>query len=317
MIVAITGATGFIGRSLVSRLLSEGATVRALSRRPAGEALLPAAVRVFPADLTQSGETAGDLDGFLQGADVLVHCAGEITDGARMRALHVNGTQRLVEAARSHLVRRWVQLSSVGAYGAGQRGVVLEDTALAPVGEYESTKTEADRLVVEAAHGGAFEAVVLRPSTVFGPSMPNQSLYQLIAMIEHGWFAFVGAPGNMANYVFVDDVADALWLCATSSDARGVYNLSDDRTMETFIGVIAQALQRPTPSLRIPELPLRLAARVLQLFPGSPLTVSRVEALTRRTTYPASHIRQELGFEFRVSIEEGLRRLVEDWRRRL
>ena len=87
--------------------------------------------------------------------------------------------------------------------------------------------------------------------------------------------------------------------------------------MEAFIGAIAQALHRPPPSLRVPELPARFAGRVLQFVPGIPLTVSRIDALTRQTTYPAARIRQELGFEFRVSIEEGLRRLVEDWRGRV
>jgi nucleoside-diphosphate-sugar epimerase len=86
--------------------------------------------------------------------------------------------------------------------------------------------------------------------------------------------------------------------------------------MEAFVASIAAALGRPAPRVWLPEGPLRLAARVLQLLPGSPLTESRVDALTRRTIFPSDLIEQELGFKFRVSVDEGLRRLVEDWRRR-
>ena len=315
MILAITGGTGFIGRSLVSRALEAGDKVRVLSRRSAREALFPPGVQFHCSDLARSSAVNGELRGFLENADVLVHCAGEVNDAGSMRALHVHGTQRLIDTGRGR-IRRWVQLSSVGAYGAQRAGAIRENTPASPVGEYEVTKAEADRLVLTAAEEGAFETVVLRPSIVFGPSMPNQSLYQLVSLVERGWFGFVGAPGAMANYVFVDDVADALWECATSPNARGAYNLSDDRTMEVFVACIAKALGRPEPELRLPEAPLRMAAWILQLLPRSPLTVSRVDALTRRTTYPSARIEQELGFKFRVSIEEGLRRLVEDWRRR-
>jgi nucleoside-diphosphate-sugar epimerase len=311
MIFAITGGTGFVGRSLIARIAGKDDQIRVLSRRIPGSGVLPAAVQVYPGDLAHDGG-AQALASFVDGADVIIHGAGEIRETALMRALHVEGTQRLLAAAQGK-VRRWVQLSSVGAYGPRRQAVFDEQSATAPVGEYEITKTEADRLVLAAADG-AFEVVVLRPSIVFGPSMPNRSLYQLVSLVESGWFGFVGPRGAMANYVFVDDVAEALWLCATAPNARGVYNLSDDRRMEAFVASIAIALGRPVPEFRLPEAPLRLAAMLLERFPGAPLTQSRVDALSRRAVYPSDRIRRELGFEFGIGVEEGLRRLVADWR---
>jgi nucleoside-diphosphate-sugar epimerase len=314
MICAITGGTGFIGRSLVSRALAAGAEVRVLTRLSPPDSGLPSSVRMFSGDLTRMHEGAAPLEAFLDGAEVVVHCAGELRDARSMRALHVHGTRRLLAAAAGR-TSRWLQLSSVGAYGP--RGGIVDERALAaPVGAYETTKTEADRLVLEAAQDGKFQAVVLRPSIVFGPGMPNQSLYQLLSLVERGWFVYAGAPGAMANYVFVDDVADALWLCATSPAARDVYNLSDDRTMEAFVTAIASALGRPAPRVRLPEGLLRGAARILRGVPGMPLTESRIVALTRHTAYPSARIREELGFRFIVGVEEGLRRLVADWRSR-
>ncbi len=306
MIAAVTGGTGFLGRALVARLQRPGgfAEVRVLSRK----ARATGAARMFQGDLAAAD--AG-LDAFLDGVSVVFHCAGELTRQADMRALHVEGTRRLLSAALRARVARWVQLSSVGAYGRALRaGTVDEVSPVAPQGEYETTKASADALVAQAE---ALAPVILRPSSVFGPGMPNRSLFALIGALDRGWFFFVGR-GAIANYVYVEDVADALLSCGTAPAARGVYNLSDDRPMEQFVGAIAGALGRPAPRLRVPEPVARAMAALLGAVPGFPLTASRVEALSRRVRYPPARIQRELGYSFGVSVEQGLQRLVADWR---
>lgn len=283
MIAAVTGGTGFIGSALVAALRRGGfSEVRVLSRRSGGDLL------------------KDDLHPFVDGADVLFHCAGELRREEAMRALHVEGTRRLVEAARGR-IGRWVQLSSVGAYGLAQRaGTVDERSPLAPQGEYETTKVESDTLVERA-----FPCVTLRPSIVFGPGMPNRSLHHLVGMVQRGLFFFVG-QGAIATYVYVDDVADALLACATHPRAAGAYVLSDDRPMEAFIAAIGGTRRPPT----VPEWAARGVATLGGWLPGFPLTSSRVDALSRRVRYSPARIQHELGYSFNVSIEEGLRRFV-------
>lgn len=307
MIAAVTGGTGFIGNALLARLVRarEFSEIRVLSRRPVRSA--PSGTRWYRGDLAAAGSSLGE---FLADAAVLFHCAGELRRTETMRELHVGGTRRLIDAAAGR-VRRWVQLSSVGAHGRRMReGVVDEKAALGPDGEYERTKVEADELVQRASSGGAFTAVTLRPSIVFGPGMPNKSLAQLVAAVRRGVYVRVGSRPAIANYVYVDDVADALLLCGVSLRAGGCYILSDDRPLEDFIGAIAAALGRRAPTWRVPEAPLRLLARLAQRVPGSPLTESRIDALTRGVRYSSMRIREELGYAFGVSIEEGLRRFV-------
>ena len=303
MIAAVTGGTGFVGRRLVEHLLASGtfSEVRVLTR---------SANAVPGARMLQGDLTTVPLGPLVEGVDLVFHCAAELRNEATMRGLHVEGTRRLLAAARGR-VSRWVQLSSVGAYGRARReGIVDEGAALAPAGEYETTKVQGDELV---AGESVFPTVTLRPSIIFGPGMTNRSLYQLVSALDRGWFFFVG-QGAIANYVNVDDVAEALLACGTSPRARGVYNLSDDRPLEIFIGVIAAELGRPAPRRRLPESVVRAAATALQRIPGFPLTEARVDALSRRVLYPSERIRRELGYRFGVSIEEGLRRFVSDWR---
>lgn len=298
MIAAVTGGTGFVGTALVSRLQRSGfSEIRVLSRRGAG-------AHAVKGDLLKD-----DLHAFVDGADVLFHCAGELRREEAMRALHVDGTRRLVDAARGR-VRRWVQLSSVGAYGRALRaGTIDESSPLAPQGEYERTKVESDALVERAAAAGAFACATLRPSIVFGPGMPNRSLYQLVAAVERRIFFLVGR-GAIANYVYVDDVADALLACATHGHAAGPYVLSDDRPMEAFIAALGS--QRRPPA--VPEWVARGAAAAAGWLPGFPLTRSRVDALSRRVRYSPARIQRELGYAFGVSIEEGLRRMIAERR---
>jgi nucleoside-diphosphate-sugar epimerase len=306
VIAALTGGAGFVGRALVARLAAaqDVTEIRVLTRREA-----PAGTRGFRGDLT-----TGVPAGFLDGADVLFHCAGELRREEAMRALHVDGTRRLIDAAEGR-IPRWVQLSSVGAYGRLQmEGAVSESSPLSPEGEYEVTKVEADQLVQGAAARGAFSAATLRPSIIFGPGMPNRSLAQLIAVVRRGIFGRIGDQPATSNYVYVDDVADALVLCATVPSAAGTYNLSDDRPMEDFIRAIAEVLGRPAPTRRLPEGALRLLARLGGRVPGFPLTESRLDALTRNVRYPSRRLREELGFAFGTGVEEGLRRYVSSLR---
>ncbi len=286
--------------------LAQGHTVRVLSRNAHVDAALPSLVELHHGDLS----TSDALKPFVENADVLYHCAGEIYDDSRMKVVHVDGTQNLIRAA-SGLIGRWVQLSSVGVYGPVQNGTVTEDSQLQPVGTYEVTKTQSDALVRLAVEQGAFEAVFLRPSNVYGPEMRNRSLYQMIAMIERGRFFFIGPSGASANYVHVDDVVAALVMCATHPNAvNKTYNISGWDTLENFVETIAQSLEKPVPKLRLPRGPILLLAAILGQLPGFPLTVARVDALCNRSRYPIDRIRNDLGFELGVSWQTGLEQLV-------
>lgn len=307
MIVAITGGTGFIGRKLALRHLSMGDEIRVLSRKCEG---LPDAVKWHKGDLLESGS----LSGFVDNADVLYHCAGQLTDTYPMRKLHVDATERLAKIA-SGRIGHWVQLSSVGVYGPVFSGVVTEESPVNPVGEYESTKAESDRIVENAADNGAFTCSILRPSNVFGTEMRNQSLFSMIEMIDRRLFFFIGRHGASANYIHVDNVVEGLVRCATLPQAKGkIFNLSDHRTMETFVGTITEALGRPVPRIRLPKAPVAMLTGMFGEFPGFPLTLSRINALSSFSVYAIDAIMHNLGYRHIVSMEEGIRELVEAYK---
>ncbi len=307
-VVAITGGTGFVGRHLVARHLELGDTVRYLTRS--------GSTPIFPCAQAYVGNLCSKegLTFFASGVDVLYHCAAELHDASIMDEVNVRGTELLLAAAQGE-VGLWVQLSSTGVYGPVRSGVVDEENILAPVNSYERTKAAGDALVQAAAKNG-LRCFILRPSNIYGPDMPNQSLFQLIRMIDLGLFCHIGPRETVANYIHVSNVIDALVLCSDSSspEAGRAYIVSDSCPMEHFVGLIARALGRKAPRCRLPEWPVRMLARVGQCLPGFPLRESRIDALTNAVRYNSTRIELELGHRNRISLEEGVTELVEAWK---
>jgi nucleoside-diphosphate-sugar epimerase len=310
VIVAITGGTGFIGKHLIARHVARGDQVRYLTRRNSVEDM-----RGVSAHIGSLDSPIDELRQFVRGADVLYHCAAELRNEAEMHNTNVLGTANLLAAATNE-IGRWVQLSSTGIYGSALHGDIDEDTEISPGNAYEKSKAQSDELVLAAAENQKLPCVMLRPSNVYGTEMPNQSLFQLIKMIDRGMFFFIGKPGAIANYIHVENVIDAMVLCGTAGlpiNGRA-YVVSDHRTLESFVGIIAAALGKSAPQKRLPESLVRAAVALVGPIPKFPLKSSRVDALTNRTIYRTDRIESELGYKNRISMEEGIGELTRYWK---
>ena len=257
MKVAVTGASGFVGKRLVASLRRLNHRIVILSRGQRQS--FSDGVRVITGDLTLPH---GGFEELVADCDVIFHCAGEVRDTTLMRSLHVDGTRRLLDAALDRLSRtgtplHWVQLSSVGAYGppssAAQERVVTEEWPTRPVGEYEITKTQADQFIA-GADSELFSYSIVRPSNIIAADMPNASVRALGSMVRRGLFFYVGPPGAIATYVHVDDVIETLLRCAFDPRARRqTFNISNDCTFEVMIERMAAAFGARPPRLRLPE----------------------------------------------------------------
>lgn len=166
-VVAVTGATGFVGRRLVDALPRCGVSVRPLLREAAGLAALPGGVVV--GDLRQpDGLTAA-----LAGVDAVVHCAGiahAMSGRPEQDYIDVNtdATARLAEAAQAAGVRRFVFLSSIRAQsGPSCDAILTEADTPRPTDAYGRSKLAAERRLAESG----LDWVALRPVLVYGPGV--------------------------------------------------------------------------------------------------------------------------------------------------
>jgi nucleoside-diphosphate-sugar epimerase len=306
--IALTGASGFVGRHLVSQLSHAGYQLRIATRKPSIQQ--NGNIQEFWIDLIESD--LGHVAEFLAGCDTLIHLAGEINDEARMRPLNVGATSKLAQASEINGLYHWIHLSSCGVYGKPQHNIVTEDCAKQPRGLYETTKWEAEQIIQNWGLKGKRKVTILRPSVIWSGDMPNNALRSLIHMVKRGLFFYIGPQGALYPLVHVDDVSRAALMSLNhKKSGTFIFNLSDHIPLEQLMAVIADISNCKQPHWRLPEGLVRSLAGFAALLPGFPLTQDRISAMTTRVRYSSDFAAAELGWKPMVDLRKGLTELIQ------
>ncbi len=233
MTAAVTGATGYLGRFIVERLIEEGVAVRAW-RRPGSDIRgLPSAVEWLDGDLA-SPESHAALVG---GADMLVHSAldhlpgryrrGEGDDLPRYLRTNVGESLALAMAARAAGVRRCVVISSRAVFGTEHLGPIPDGARVSPDTNYGAAKAALEAFV-QCWGGEGWPIAALRPTGIYGMVMPveNSKWFDLVGRALRGEAI---APRS-GSEVHGADVAQAVWRLLTADPAAvagRMFNCSD------------------------------------------------------------------------------------------
>lgn len=256
-IVAVTGATGFVGGALVRTLANRGHSVRAIVRQSGAR---------WPAGVAEIA--VGDLDAVtdwsaaLTGVDAVVHCAArahQLDDRhadplAEFRRVNAEASVNLGRQAAAAGVRRLVFLSSIGVHGGQTQGRPFRaDDPPAPHSPYAVSKLEAEKGLRQLAAQSAIELVIVRPPLVYGPDAPG-NFARLLRAVQSGWPLPLGAVDNRRSFIGLDNLLDLLILCLDHPDAPGTWLASDDDDVSTteLLRRMAQALGRPSRLLPVP-----------------------------------------------------------------
>ena len=304
--VLVTGANGFVGRSLCRLLLSEGHGVTGLVRQaggcPSGTLEWLHTSKDF-ADL--SATWPQDLN-----ADCVVHLAARVhvmrDDAAdplaAFRQTNVEGTLRVAKAARQHGVRRMVFVSSVKAMAEVDPGRPLrEDDPLRPQDPYGRSKCEAEQALTRFGDETGLEVVIVRPPLVYGPEV-RANFLRLMDAIAKGLPLPLGAITARRSVVYVENLASALVCCAVNSRAKGgCFNVADNEapTVTELAQSLGKYLERPARLLPVPASWLRLAGRLTGRLP-------QVERLIGDLRLDTARVHTVLGWRPPYSSEDGL-----------
>jgi predicted dehydrogenase/nucleoside-diphosphate-sugar epimerase len=252
--VLLTGATGFIGSRVAEILtLRDGWQVRALVHNPGSASRLSR----LPVEMEQMDlGAAQDLAKVIEGCDAVVHCAMGTAWGDRNAIFNVTveGTRKLLEAAKAAKVDRFVHLSTIGLHDLDRSDLIDETTPIAPPKgtDYGESKAEAERLVLDAA-GLGLATVVLRPACVYGPFSYGYTTCPIQALVENR-FCWTPSSEAPSNTVYIDNLVEAIVkaLEAPVEKVRGqVFTISDPEQMSwrQFYGFFAQALGFSPPAM--------------------------------------------------------------------
>ncbi len=321
----ITGATGFLGGALARRLKLMDWDVTALGRNSSELKKLEAqGIHAVQANLEDSQAILNAC----KDQDIVFHSGALASDWGRAEVFYnsnVLGTQNVIRGCQEYRVKRLVHVSTPSIYfGFEPRINVKESDPLPkPVTEYARTKRLAED-EVDKAFADGLPAVTIRPRAIFGPG-DRTILPRLIDRLQRGILRVIGDGQNVADLSYVENVVDALLLCAESpKETLGKkYNITNGEPirMWSMIEKLCERLDLKFPTQRLPYPFVDTVAGTMEfvykLLPGQPeppLTRYSVAMISISTTLDISAAKKDLGYQPRVSIEDGFEEFVKWWK---
>jgi dihydroflavonol-4-reductase len=297
-VVAVTGATGFLGSHLTERLIRDRLRPRLLVRERAKAARFAGcADEIVLGDITDRQALAE----LVRGADAVCHLVSNFRSTsdppARYRATNLDGTLAALDAARAAGVRRFVHCSTIGVHGHVERTPGDESTPYAPGDLYQETKMLAERACLERAAEGAMEIVIVRPCSIYGPG--DLRMLKLFRLLARRRFVMVGAGEANFHAVYVDDLVEGFMRALERPGIAG----------EAFI--VGGADYLPLQAYGALEVAARACeAACLPLGLRPPLSRRRLRFFRNNRAFSIAKARRRLGYEPRVVLDEGMRRTV-------
>jgi UDP-glucose 4-epimerase len=309
--ILVTGATGFVG-SRLSEILStnEKAKVTGVGRNlDRAFYLSKHGVDLQAVDLMN----ADGLKELVKGKEIVFHTAAILgSDPEVAQIVNVEATETLVKLAGESGVKRFVHVSTVGACDMAGLKVVDETASLAldHSSTYPRTKAEAEIRATEVAKQFDMELSIVRPSMIYGPGHGVWS-EDMFRNVLKGKPVMLGDGSAHFNPVYIDDVADALILCAKHSHAAGeVFNVSaETTTWKEFMGHYSDLSGKNLKS--VPVFIARLMAFANKI-PGISTPIDRgfIEMATSQNEFPHQKATELIGWEPKVPYEEGMKRTI-------
>jgi len=317
--ILVTGATGFIGGQVTKRLLKEGMQVRAMARTPAKAGFLAGrGAEVVYGDMTD----AASLRNAVQGCQFVFHFAAAMRRGFQpdsyYRAVNVEGTRILAEAALDANVERFIHTSSVWVFGLDAVQNTSENSLRHPSREfYCDTKLEGENVIRALIKERSLPAVIIYPTVVYGPYDDNCTM-QSIKVIQQGKMILASGGTGIWNTIFIDDLVDGILAAARHGVIGEGYILGgpENVTLREFEENLARIAGRE----RLASLPAWLTMTIATLaeweaniFHHPPFaTREYVRGMIMHATYNLNKAKRDLGFEAHTDLSTGMHR-VQEW----
>lgn len=307
----ITGGAGFLGINLTRYLLARGQRVTSLDIAPFDYPERDQ-IRVITGDIRDPAavQTA------LEGVDIVVHAAAALPlyPPEEIFSTDVDGTRQVISLARARNIERVIHISSTAVYGIPDHHPLVEEDKRQGVGPYGEAKVLAEQVCEEFRAQGMC-IPILRPKSFIGPERLG------VFAILYEWakdgknFPILGSGNNLYQYLDVEDLCEAIWLCATlpREVVNDTFNIGAKAfgTPKTDFQAVLDYAGHGKRIIPIPEKPAILALRLLERLGWSPLYKWIYETVGKESFVSIAKAEQVLGFQPRFSNQEALLRNYE------
>jgi nucleoside-diphosphate-sugar epimerase len=312
MKVLVTGASGFVGQSLIEALKQQEVNIVSVGRQ----------LRISDIDMyipVPDFSAYGVWQAPLVGCDVVIHLAARVhvmhdlaeNPLEEFLAVNLHGTVSLATAAAKAGVKRFVYVSSIKVNGEFTKNEKFSETDIPnPQDPYAISKWQAEQALRKIEKETGMEVVVLRPPLIYGAGV-KANFASLLKLVYKGLPLPLANINNKRSLIYLGNLVDAIITCAKHPKAAGqTYLVSDgeDTSIAQLVKQIAISLNRPRYVFPFPVSIMRIFAKLM----GKTASVNR---LTQSLVIDSSKIRKELNWQPPFSMTQGLK-ITADWYRK-
>ncbi|MFC1570344.1 NAD-dependent epimerase/dehydratase family protein [Candidatus Omnitrophota bacterium] len=310
MKILITGATGFIGKALLKRLIPEGHEIVCTVRKTSDTDFLErAGVRMVTVDLLNAEEIERVFGE--EKPDAVFHCAASVTepDEDKLHEVNVKSTRNVYQASYKNNVDRLVYISSVAVVSGNEDVPLTDDLPLKASNPYGRSKIEAEKIALEFREKG-LKTAILRPCMIYGEDEPH-ALDRILEAAAKRHIPILDVKGmdSQLHLAYIGNVAEALELALFKEEAlSGTFMIADKDviTLRKFLEIVYDEL-----GVGYPRVIPAWLVNFLSILPPVKRKISRI---FKDRVYDISRARDELGYVPGISTEEGLRQTVRYWK---
>ena len=313
----VTGANGFTGSYLVKLLLKKGYQVRGVVRKSSNlDAIKDLPVELYYADLA----VHPSFDDAMQDIDIVFNVgAAYRVEGVPQKYfwdVNVEGTKKLLEAAKRKNIKRFVHCSTVGVQGDIKNPPAKEEDPYAPGDYYQESKVEGEKLALQYSKNG-LPLTVVRPVGIYGPG--DLRFLKLFKFISNGKFKMIGSGNVLYHLTYVEDLVEGILLAGEKEEVLGeIFTIGGEGylTLNELVKKIAHILNKPVPKNKIPVFPVWFAGLICELICkpfgiNPPIYRRRVDFFVKDRAFDISKAKRLLGYNPKVNLEDGLRRTAQ------
>jgi nucleoside-diphosphate-sugar epimerase len=316
----VTGANGYTGSNLCRFLADRDVPTRGMYYPPDGEPNFShVQLELAPGDLRDRDSIRRALEGIEVVYNIAALYRPTNVPNQAYYDVNVSGIRNIVELAAEMKVKRFVQCSTIGIHGHVHNPPANENTPPKPDDYYQYTKLEGEKISLARGRELGLAVSVIRPAAIYGPL--EQRFLKIPKLLQRGRFIMFGNGEVLYHFIHIRDLCEAFVLAATRTEAVGeVFIIADDHaiTLNRIIAIACDELGVSVPRVRLPYFALWLPSAICEFackpFGLSPALHRRRAHWFRSTrSFDITKARTKLGFEPKMSIEDGLREMVRSY----
>jgi len=303
----ITGGAGFLGINLVRYLFSKGHQIASLDIVQFDYKDMNDKIEIFTGDIRDKAIVVKAV----KGRDIIVHSAAALPlyKPEDIFSTDVDGTRNMLEAAKNAGIKRFIHISSTAVYGIPDHHPLMESDRLDGVGPYGKAKILAEEECLKFRNEGMC-VPILRPKSFIGPE--RLGVFDLLYdwALDGRSFPMIGNGKNRYQLLDVEDLCEAIYLCATLDEkiVNDTFNIGakEFTTMREDYQAVMDKAGYGKKIKSLPEKPIIFTLRVLEAMKLSPLYKWVYETASKDSFVSIEKAEKLLGFKPKYSNKDAL-----------